>query len=447
VCELLGIQDLAALGNLHNKKVFLRVDANVSARCDNFKFHPRIRQVVDSIETLRRAGARVIIASHHSTPDGASFEEKSKAPLFLRLIREFPILEPSMSFLSLHTKEVRAHGIDERRYFQRALAQLDRSKPGEAIFLENIRLLPIEKRKVPDDLPRTIAESFDFVVNDAFGVGHRFGQFSVDGIAQYLPVERKAIGPSALNEWRSVFNFVRDATPRSIAIVLGGDTDKFGTKLLLLNELLTGDRVGLVYLGGVFGTTYLHACGGSLGLTPISGDPIHHALLTRLPSMYPGVRFDLPNELSGLDDRGTVSQWKLGIRSGLPYLELPNRCMALDQSPHDLAQTFSRAGISRVLAVGPLGYYVRQPFQTGTIETYRALARWAAHGEDRRLLVGGGNSVEALLAVEEFRDTTSPNVTLSSGGGALLNAVAGVLNTPHAIQTPAIKAFREKPRR
>ena len=109
MCELLGIQDLAALGNLHNKKVFLRVDANVSARCDNFKFHPRIRQVVDSIETLRRAGARVIIASHHSTPDAASFEEKSKAPLFLRLIREFPILEPSMSFLSLISCLLKVH--------------------------------------------------------------------------------------------------------------------------------------------------------------------------------------------------------------------------------------------------------------------------------------------------------------------------------------------------
>jgi 3-phosphoglycerate kinase len=163
--------------------------------------------------------------------------------------------------------------------------------------------------------------------------------------------------------------------------------------------------------------------------------------------MYPNVRFELPNELSGVDERGNHATWRLTTRSGRPYIELPGRSLALDQSPHDLSQPLSRAGISRVVAVGPLGYYIRAPFNTGTVETYRALARWAAHGQDRQLLVGGGNSVEALLTLEEFRNPTSPQVSVSSGGGALLNAVAGVLNTPNSIQTPAIKALRGKARR
>jgi phosphoglycerate kinase len=444
VCALLGVPHLQSLGDLRNKKVFLRVDANVSSGCPDFAFHPRIRQVAQTLSTLLQAGARVLVTSHHSTADGASLEEKSKQGVFDAFVRNFPKLGASMQFLPFQSREILASGIHEQHYVKRALERLERTKPGEAIVLENIRLLPLERRGRADDLPRQIAESFDVVVNDAFGVGHRYGQFSVDGISQYVPFERKAIGPAALEEWTAVYNFVSDAPKGSIGVVLGGDAEKFGTKLLLLHELLKSDRVGLVYLGGVFATTYLHAQGSQLATTPVSGDPVHHKILAELPTAYPHVRFELPNELRGLDSLSNLQQWKLGTRNGHPHLELPRGSMALDQSPHDLTQAFARTNISRVLAVGPLGYYIRRAFALGTVETYRTLAHWAIAREDRRLLVGGGNSLESLLTLNEYREPGAPNVTLSSGGGALLNAVAGVLNTPTAIQTPAIKALRRR---
>lgn len=444
VCALLGVRDLQSLGHLHNKKVFLRVDANVSSGCQDFAFHPRIRQVAQTLSILLRAGARVIVTSHHSTDDGAPLAETSKQGVFDAFVRNFPTLGASMQFLPFQSREILTDGIHEQHYVKRALARLEKTSPGEALVLENIRLLPLERRGRADDLPKQIAESFDFVVNDAFGVGHRYGQFSVDGISQYLPFERKAIGPAALEEWTSVYSFASDAPKGSIGVVLGGNADKFGTKLLLLHELLKSDRIGLVYLGGVFATTYLHAQGSHLATTPISGDPVHHKILAELPTAYPNVRFELPNELRGIDSLTNSQQWKLGTRNGHPYLDLPRGSMALDQAPHDLTQAFARTNISRVLAVGPLGYYIRKAFAVGTVETYRALANWAAAREDRRLLVGGGNSLESLLGISEYREPLAPHVTLSSGGGALLNAVAGVLNTPNAIQMPAIKALRRR---
>ena len=65
-----------------------------------------------------------------------------------------------------------------------------------------------------------------------------------------------------------------------------------------------------------------------------------------------------------------------------------------------------------------------KPFDAGTVSAYRSLTHWLEGEENRKLLVGGGNSTEALLKLPEFQNPPTPSIIVPSGAGALLNALA-----------------------
>jgi phosphoglycerate kinase len=442
----LGVNRLEDLGNLFNRTVLLRVDANVSPQSDQFEFHPRVKQVASTIDQLTSAGARVIVVSHRTMSPDAPEDEISNKAIVRKLKECFPQLSLRLHFHELHQEERSKNDGGERSYFKRLYTVVKSLPPGQAIFTENIRLFPVEREGRLQTRTRRLATLVDYVINDGFGVGHRGGHFSVDGLARDIPFERKGLGPSALEEWQQVITFARGAAPRSVALVLGGDVGKFESKLKLVINMLKSDRVGLVYLGGVFGTSYLHAHGCDLGRTPVSKNTRALEKLKGLPQRFPDVRFEIPSEYIGVNGKKELTRWSVSTESGHPRITTCQECVALDQSQHDFTTLFDAHQISRVVAVGPLGYYMKKPFHEGTSRNYRSLAAWTMAHHERMLLVGGGNSMEALLDIPEFRSPPTPSIMVSSGGGALLNALAEVfksIETEHRIETPSIQALRE----
>ena len=441
----LGVNRIEDLGQLFHKIVILRVDANVSPQSDRFEFHPRVKQVASTIEQLTSAGARVIVVSHRSVSADTPPDEISNKAIAEKLQECFPSLSQVLCFHELREQERARSDRGERSYFRRLYAMVKKLPPGQAIFTENIRMFPIEETESFRARTKRLAHMVDYVINDGFGVGHRGGHFSVDGLAREIPFDRKSIGPSALEEWQQVMTFARGALPRSIALILGGDVGKFESKLKLVINMLKSDSIGLVYLGGVFGTSYLHAHGCNLGRTPVSKNARALEKLRGLPAQFPHVRFELPSEYIGLNEAKELTRWAVTSDIEHPRVATCQGCVALDQSQHDFSSLFDTHQISRVVAVGPLGYYMKKPFNEGTLRNYRSLAAWTMEQEDRRLLVGGGNSMEALLDIPEFRSPPTSSIMVSSGGGALLNALAEVLKsigTEHRIQTPSIQALR-----
>jgi 3-phosphoglycerate kinase len=322
---------------------------------------------------------------------------------------------------------------------------------GEAVFLENIRMLDFELETRDPHVEERIANTFDYIVHDGFGVAHRSGQFSVDGILSCVETDRKALGPASATEWSNLFRFVESASAGSMAVVIGGDVDKFDTKLWLLQDLLKSGKVGLVYLGGVFGTTYLHSVGEGMGKTPISRNHGHQQILARLPEQYPNVLFKLPRCYVGLGPDKAARAWNVETNEHTrrPSLTVEPDSLALDQEPEDFITLLERHHMTSVLAVGPLGYYSHPAFKQGTLQSYQNLATWALRGDSRQLLVGGGNSIDALLELSCFSHPSSDAIMISAGGGALLDAVAEVLratetNTP--VHTSVVRALREAPR-
>ena len=445
--ERLAVQTITDLGDLANKTVLLRVDANESPSSEMFQHHPRIKQVASTLEYLCAAGARTIVMSHRSLGDETREEETSNGGIVERLRNHF---EPLTSTLRFHqaTEPERARTLrGERSYFRRLHTLVKELPAGHSIFLENTRLFPSERIEVASGRLKQLTTLVDYIVYDGFGVGHRGKQLSVDGLLREFPFERKCLGPAALSEWEQVLSFTATASPYSVALVLGGDVDKFESKLHLVIEMLKSDRVGLVYLGGVFGTSWLHVHGCDLGKTPVSKNGRALDTLNALPARFPHIRFEVPSEYVGLSASKELIRWTVSPdKVGNPYVHIPPGGIALDQLECDIAPLLDASGISQVVAVGPLGYYAKKPFNTGTVTTYRALARWARAQKARKLLVGGGNSMEALLDISDFRSPQGPSVLVSSGGGALLNALGEAFKArgeASLIQTPSLRGLRQ----
>jgi phosphoglycerate kinase len=444
--DLLGVNNLSTLGSLHGKTVVLRVDANVSPQSPLFPFHPRIQQVASTLNLLCMAGARTIVISHRSLGDDSSAEKVSNKEIVHQLRSNFSHLASTLTFHEARDSERLRTSRAERSYFGRLHTTMKELPAGHALFLENIRLFPSEGREKAQWRLNQLTKLVDYLVYDGFGVGHRGGHFSVDGLLRAFPYERKCLGPAALQEWERISSFAQTARPSSVALILGGDVDKFESKLKLVIEMLKTDRVGLVYLGGVFGTSWLHAHGCDLGRTPVSRNARALEKLRELPNRFPNVRFTLPKEYVGLSGSKELCRWTVSPKgTKTPNIHLPPTSIALDQSKCDLSPLLTKREISHVVAVGPLGYYAVKPFDTGTVTAYQSLTRWVQAAENRKLIVGGGNSMEALLDIPEFQTPPTPSMMISSGGGALLNALAEafkVSGDPSLIQTPSIQALR-----
>ena len=443
VCSALGVNSIRNLGTLEGKRVFLRVDANVSPDAKHLDQHPRVKQIAAVVGQLLQANCKVLISTHRSGSSGESISDRSAESVFKSLQREVSALENQATFIKLRPSEISQGKVREGRYFTRVFRAFEQLPNGQALFIENVRLFPSEK-SLSFNTARLKA-AFDLVVNDGFGVGHRADQFSVDGIPQIFAKHKKALGPGAIAEWGKLLEFVNGAKDRSIGLVLGGDHEKFGTKLLLLGRILESQKIGLVYLGGLFGTTFLAANGAKLGKTPISSDQIHQNKLNELVRKFPEVRFLVPDGYRGIGSNQQPREWQTVLTGGRGNLRLADNDVALDQYPFRPEIEFSRAGITRVLGVGPLGYYKKDPFGFGTSESYKALSTWVKKDAARMAIFGGGNSLEHLLKEREFHGDEGSGIWLSSGGGALLDGLDQALryvDKGEQISTPAILALR-----
>src|ERR1700730_4311942 len=71
--------------DLKGKKVFVRVDFNVPLEHGKITDDTRIRETLPTVRYLIEAGAKVILASHLSRPDGKVVEELRLTPVAARL--------------------------------------------------------------------------------------------------------------------------------------------------------------------------------------------------------------------------------------------------------------------------------------------------------------------------------------------------------------------------
>ncbi|MDO8569945.1 MAG: phosphoglycerate kinase [bacterium] len=191
--------------DLKNKRVLVRVDWNVPIENGKVIDDFRIKKSLSTLEYLKNAGAKVIIATHLE-PEGTSVK---------------------------HLKTYVPEGME---------------------LLENLRDNPGEENNL-EEFAKELASNVDIYVNEAFSVSHR-RHASIVGLPKLLP---SFIGLQFVLEIKELSKAFYP--PKPFLFILGGA--KFDTKLPLLKKFIPiADQI---FVGGALANNFFKEQGVDIG--------------------------------------------------------------------------------------------------------------------------------------------------------------------------------------
>jgi phosphoglycerate kinase len=389
-----SLDDLLAEG-VSGRRVLVRADLNVpldKARLPDgagaITDDGRIRASVPTLQALREAGARVVVAAHLGRPKGAPDPQYSLAPVAERL----------GELLGARVAVAADVAGDDARERTGALGD------GDVLLLENVRFEAAETSK--DDAERgeladRLAALADAYVDDAFGAVHR-KHASVYDVALRLPHVAGRLVATELD----VLTRLTTDPQRPYVVVLGGS--KVSDKLAVIEALLP--KVDRLLVGGGMCFTFLAAQGHGVGKSLLETDQVETC---RRLLEEAGDRIVLPLDIVCAPEFSAEVE-----TTTVPVEQIPDDQMGLDVGPRTV-EAFGRelGGARTVFWNGPMGVFELAPFQAGTRGVAEAVA-----AVDGLSVVGGGDSAAAVrqLGLDE-----AAYGHISTGGGASLEYLEG----------------------
>jgi phosphoglycerate kinase len=384
-----SVDDLIAEG-VSGRRVLLRTDLNVPVEKSSGAITDdgRIRASLPTLQALRDAGARVIVAAHLGRPKGAPDPQYSLAPVAARLSELLGAPVPLAADVAGDDARAKAAGLAD----------------GDVLLLENVRFEAAETSKNDaerGELADRLAAFADLYVDDAFGAVHR-KHASVYDVAQRLP---HAAGRLVARELEVLTRLTTDPD-RPYVVVLGGS--KVSDKLAVIEALLP--KVDRLLVGGGMCFTFLAAQGHGVGGSLLEADQVDTC---RRLLAEAGDRIVLPVDVvvaaDLTDDAETTVVSVDAIPDGLKGLDVGPRTVELFGAELGDART--------VFWNGPMGVFELAPFQAGTRGVAQSVA--AVGGLS---VVGGGDSAAAVrqLGLDE-----AAYGHISTGGGASLEYLEG----------------------
>lgn len=379
-----GLDELIA-GGLRGRRVFVRADLNVPMADGAITDDTRIRASLPTIQKLRDAGARVVVASHLGRPKGERNPEFSLRPVAPRMAQ---LLATGVSFCEESTGRAPLE----------AIAELGE---GQVILLENLRYAEGEEAN-DRSFARALAELADAYVNDAFGTAHR-AHASTAGMAERVP--RGAAGLLLESEIQHL-KAVREPE-RPLLVLIGGA--KVSDKIAVLDAL--APHADVLAIGGAMAYTFLAARGQAIGNSLVEPDSFGDARRVERAAAAAGNRLLLPID--------HVIAKRVSRDAETRHVEvIPDGWLGVDIGPETANRYRAEAAAAKtVFWNGPMGIFEIAPFAKGTETVALGLAESSA-----TTVVGGGDSLAAINSL----GMGSRIDHLSTGGGASLEFVQGL---------------------
>jgi len=388
--------------NFKGKRVLMRCDFNVPLDdAGNITSDERIVQAIPTIKKVLGDGASLILMSHLGRPEGKRDPKASLAPVAKRLSE---LLGRKIVFAD------DCVGTD-------VAAKAKALKAGDCMLLENVRFHKeeeIKDKKTKDDpklkeakenFARQIAGLGDAYVNDAFGTAHR-DNASMYTVPILMKDKPKTIGYLIEKEIKFLGDTVSNPE-RPFVAILGGA--KVSDKLGVIENLL--NKVDTILIGGAMAYTFFKAQGKTVGGSLCEDDFISKAkeLLEKA-----GKKIVLPV------DTVVAREFKAGAENKVVSgnIEAGWQGMDIGQGTRRLFAD-KIAGAKTIVWNGPMGVFEMAPFDEGTKEIAKAVAKATEKGA--RSIIGGGDSASAVEKLGLQKKISH----ISTGGGASLEFLEG----------------------
>jgi phosphoglycerate kinase len=370
------------------KRVLLRVDMNCSV-------DPNTKKITDSsrIEAIRKtledlSKSKVVLMAHQGRPGSDDF---------ISLEQHTKILQ-ELGFNATFVDDI---------FGEKAKDAIAKVKDGEILVLQNVRYFAGELKKAPPEvvaqepLVQELYPLFDLFVNDAFGAAHR-SQASLVGFTTVLP----SVAGRLVEKEIHTLTQATDTDKHPWTLVLGGS--KVEDKVKILEKLLGTGRVDYAILGGLVGTLFLIADGKipESYSAPIKG--FENALDTarELITSYNDIIL-LPED-AAVEHDGSRIDCEFSDMADDPFLDIgPKTATKYSKLVTDSAVVFAN---------GPMGYFEKEEFATGTKMILQSIA------DCKGVTVVGGGHMGAMAHTMKLE---SEITHISTGGGATINFLTG----------------------
>jgi phosphoglycerate kinase len=386
---LRALSDLEDL-QFYGKRVFVRVDFNVSINNGAIGEDYRIRMSLPTIEYLAKRGAKVILASHLGRPREPD-PKYSLAPVAKRLTE---IVGRSRSPIKF-AKDCVGAETDE---------QISKMKKGDILLLENLRFHREEEENDPD-FSKRLASFAEIYVNDAFSTSHR-KHSSTYGAAWLFDTRLAGFNLSKEVKYLSM---IRESPIKPFTLVVGGA--KIKDKIGALEHLLP--KADKVMVGGAAAYTFLNAKGLKTGNSLI--DQEHQGWVDKAIRAH-GDKIMLPTDhvCANSPSDTSVTMVTGDIPEGMSGFDIGNETIERYSSE------IGANGGGTLFWNGPMGMFEIKPFSNGTINIAKSMA--LAYWRGSKTLIGGGDTLEAMKRAGVAENEVSH---VSTGGGATLRYLAG----------------------
>jgi len=376
--------------DLKGKRVLLRADLNVPAKDGIVSDTTRIDRLKPTIDFLTAKGAKVIVLSHFGRPKGGYEAEFSVA--FLA-----PACAKSWGKPVAFGKD--CIGADAAK----AVADL---KDGHIVLLENLRF---HKGEEANDAAfvAELAKLGDLYVNDAFSAAHR-AHASTEGLAHRMPTAAGFLMEAELN----ALNNALESPQKPVMAIVGGS--KISSKLSVLNNLV--QKVDYLFLGGGMANTFLVAKGIEVGKSLCERDMVDEAKKIMATADKAGCEIVLPIDRICVTTFGPNAPFTIRETNAMPAEE-----EAVDVGPATIEKLEDiLSGCKTALWNGPMGVFEVKPFDRGTNDLARCVAKLTKTA-GLISVAGGGDTVSALENAGCVDDFTY----ISTAGGAFLEWLEG----------------------
>ncbi len=371
-----NIKKLSEVENLENKKVLVRIGANIPLD-ENGKIDSdfRLKKIMPTLKFLEEKKAKIILMGHIGRDP-----EMSLKPVFEWFQNEnLKISFDEKTFQNLNEEKIR-----------QLKEKIEKMEAGEILLLDNLRQSELEKKN-DLDFSKKIASLAEVYVNEAFSVSHR-EHASMAGVPEFF--QEKYIGLLFQKEIEHLEKILNPGE-NSIAIIGGA---KIKTKLPLIEKI--SEKFSLNILGGGIANNFYKFSGYKIGKS------IFDEKFLDLKK-YLSEKLFLPNIV--IVDDGVNKKVEKEI------FEVQKNDNILDISPNSFFEIEEKLKEAKfVFFNGPLGYY-EAGYTDGTKYLLEILAN-----ENNYFIAGGGDTADVIfeLGLEKNVDW------ISTGGGALVEFLA-----------------------